>query len=125
MPNLKAYLEAIVPLAGAAARSFALTFLGMGCLGVALAIPAYLIAANGAALRGLWAVLAALATALTLGGLLATKRAAASALLTGLRKLDLARQSVGLVFDRLLGVSDREPPGERGSAVAKTSRYGY
>ena len=47
------------------------------------------------------------------------KRAVTAALAAGLNKLGLGRRAMGMIFSRMLNVSEEEAMGERGAAVAR------
>lgn len=115
-----ALIDLVGPLVGPAIRSFLSTAAGMVVLtilvmgaGVAICAP-----------EGAWAMAAAGVLALVVGavagGMLSMKRAVTAALAAGLNKLGLGRRAMGMIFGRLLDVSEEEALGERGRAAAKT-----
>jgi hypothetical protein len=67
-------------------------------------------------LAGLVAFVEALVAGLVLGG----KRGVVMALAEGLRTLRLGRSLVRLLFERMLGVQEGKPVGERGGRLAQT-----
>ncbi len=99
-------------------RSFIATVVGMTLLGVALA------AAVGHVLRvdpwgAVFGAAIALAESVAAGIFLGTKRGLALPLLHGLEQLQLGRKGVGLVFDRILKLSEGTAIGGRDTGVAR------
>lgn len=110
----------VAGLLGVALRSWLCTLLLMLLLGVVLAGASYyLLAGLHWAYAGIAAAVA-LIECVVVGVVLATKRAIAAALLDGLRRLQLGRATLRLVFGRLLGVSAEQEHGERGGWVVRT-----
>jgi hypothetical protein len=120
MPDLAPLVEALMPLLGPAFSAFLRTTFGMTFMGLGVAVLSFYLAAQGSTLRGVIALLLALATCVGLGLLLAGKRAVMRALLQGVKKLGLGKRTLGLLFERLLGVAEGSAKGERGGAVART-----
>jgi len=123
MPDLSApvgaLLEVIGPLVGSALRSFFATTAGMVVLTILVVGGGVVICAS----EGPWAMAAAALLAVVVGcvvgALLALKRAVAAALVAGLKKLQLGRRALGMIFSRLLDVSEDDAMGERGASLAK------
>ncbi len=120
MPDLGPFVGAVAELAGPALRTFLLTTFGMVALGVACAAASIGIAWPAGALRGMAAGAVAMAACCVIGVVLAIKRAVARAVLEGLRRRQLGASALGLIFERLLGVSEATAAGERGGALART-----
>jgi hypothetical protein len=104
-----------------AVRSFLLTLLFMLLLGAVLAIASYWILSGPHWVYGVVAALAALGECVILGVVLAAKRAIAVTSIYGLRKYQIGRAAVHLIFGRLLGVTAEEVHGERGGWLARTA----
>lgn len=109
----------LASLAWVALRSFAGTVLLLTLAGVLLAGASYYFLREQPAVYGVVAVVVALLEAVTVGVVLGAKRAVVAAVAHGLAALHLGRSLVGLVFDRMLGVTAEQGPGEPGGRLAR------
>jgi len=119
MADYRSLLESTAGLAWVAIRTFLATLLLLTVAGSVLAGCAYY-ALREQPLYGVLAAALALLEALAAGVMLGGRRALVAASGHGLRKFALGRSSVRFVFERLLGVSPEQVPGERAGRVART-----
>lgn len=119
-PVVGALFDLIGPLLGTALRTFLGTAAGMFVLGIGLAIYGFRTAAEAGGWKGLLAALASLGIALALGVVLAGKRAIGKALARGIQGGQLGRRTVGMLFERMLGLDTGGDKGERGGSLART-----
>lgn len=120
MADPRQILSAAADIAGPALGSFFKTALLMSALAVVLSIAGYFVAADGSALRGLLAVLAAVIACAVIGFTASWKQALAGGALAALRKYKLAAALLSVVFDRMLGVAEGSEAGARGGRIVQT-----
>ena len=109
----------LLPIAGNAAKRYFATATAMAGLTLVLVIVAVVVAAPAP----WWGMSLAVAIALSagsVGGLvLAPKRAVSGAIADGIERTGLGKIICGLIFQRLLGVSEDDAHGERGLRAAQ------
>ncbi|WP_437552739.1 hypothetical protein WME97_15745 [Sorangium sp. So ce367] len=117
--DLRPFVQGVAGALGPALRSFFLTAAAMSFLALVLAGSSYAIAADGSALRGGLAAVAALALSAVIGFTLSWKRALGTGILQIVRAKRLGGTLVTAVFERLLGVSEQAEAGARGGRMAQ------
>jgi hypothetical protein len=119
MPELRSLAAPLASLAWVAVRSFLGTLSLFLLAGLVLAGVSFYLLQEANLWYALLGAVLAVAEGLTIGVILGGKRAGIMALAHGLRRLGLGRVAVGLIFDRLLGMSEGEAFGERGNWAAQ------
>ncbi|WP_437818765.1 hypothetical protein [Sorangium sp. So ce1078] len=117
--DLRPFMQGVAAALGPAIRSFFLTAAAMSLLAVVLAASSYAIAADGSALRGALAAVAALGLCAVVGFTLSWKRALGAGVLQVVRSRRLGGMLVTVVFERLLDVSEQAEAGARGGRMAQ------
>jgi hypothetical protein len=120
-PAAVALLDILGPHAKKAVGVALRTTAGVALLSVAVSGSSFLIAFDGSWWRGLLGAAVGLGCCAVIGAILVAKRSVLSALIVGVGKLGLGKKAMGLLFDSLLAISEHEPQGERGIAVAETA----
>ena len=114
-------LAVVTSLAKAAVRTFLVTWLVMIVIGIALAITAdYLMPEVTSVVRVLIELLIVFEF-VVLGAIIASRRSLLGTLMHGLKRQQLARSSVRMLFDRFAAVSAEESPGERGNVAIRAA----
>jgi hypothetical protein len=120
MSHVGVFLDGVVKVVRTAVRSFLLTCAAMVGAGVLAGAGSAWLAADGSTTRAVVAGVLALVLFVSVGVVLAAKRAVAAAVVEGVGQLKLATTLVALLFDHVLGVREGTAHGERGGAVAQT-----
>jgi hypothetical protein len=110
----------LAKLAWVAVRTFAGTLFVFTLAGIVLAGLSYYFLREQEWIYGVIAVLVALIESVATGVVLGAKRAMVMVAAHGLGELQLGRTLVGLIFDRMLGVTGGGEVGERGGVIAQS-----
>ena len=114
-----ALLDILGPLTKEAVGVALRTTAGVLLLSVAVSGGCFSIAFDGSWGRGLLGAAVGLGCCAVIGGVLVGKRALLSALIVGVGKLGLGKKATHLLFDCAFDISEHEPLGERGIAIAQ------
>lgn len=120
-PAFGALAELFGPLVSRALGAFFSTAIGMVTLSLMAGAGCYFIAADGSVLRGMVAVVIAIATFTVFGVALSIKRAIGGSLVQGFAKLGLGSKTTHVLFGRMLAIDENDLHGERGVEVARTA----
>jgi hypothetical protein len=113
------WLGKLASLAGMGVLTLAKSVIGMAALGALVGAVCGLIAANGSLWRGLVVGLLALVVCVAVAVPLAFHRAVLRTLVEATRRVHLANAVISAVFQRMLGLSESDPHGQRGSQTAR------
>jgi hypothetical protein len=109
----------VTALAAVGVLAAARTMVGMAGLGVVLGLVCGLLSCNGSVVRGVVVAVLVLAGCTAAGVPLGVHRATTRTLLELIRRCRIASTIVSAMFNRLLGLSDTDPHGQRGTQAAQ------
>lgn len=117
-PVFGALLDLFGPVIGAALKALLKTVFGMALLGAVVTLTTVYFAAQGSWLRGSIAAVLSLVALAIVTGILAVKNAIMRGLLHGLKKLELGKRVLTLLFNQL-GVTEKSTQGDRAGSVGR------
>jgi hypothetical protein len=109
----------VTALAAVGALTMARTVVGMAGLGVVLGVVCGFLGGNGSMVRGIVLGVLALAVCIAVGVPLGAHRATTLTVLELIQRCRIAGTIISAVFNRLLGIGDADPHGQRGTQAVQ------